>query len=213
MLVKFCRLNRMLHWFAGTFDVRGIVFIIRHPCAVISSMLRWGEWSEDNLHGETRRAQLLHGGRLPAPLRDPFEPILESIETQVEVLATMWCLDHYVPLVHHAEQTGTHPWTLVSYERLLMHGRTEVERLANIFGEAVTSDMVEGLPEPSHSALEETKREGEEQLTKWTRHLSSRQVDDILGIVEEVGLSAVWTEEVTPDYDRLNEMQRPAARW
>jgi len=51
LIVKFYRLNRMLVWFGQQFATRGTIFIIRHPCAVVSSMMNHGLWSEENLHG------------------------------------------------------------------------------------------------------------------------------------------------------------------
>ena len=43
LVVKFCRAGRMLHWMADRVPSRGIVVIIRHPCAVIASMLNMGD--------------------------------------------------------------------------------------------------------------------------------------------------------------------------
>lgn len=213
LIVKFCRLNRMLHWFNNQFDVRGTIFLVRHPCAVISSMLRWGEWDEDCLHGHTRRAQALHDESLPGALEEPFAPILNRIDTQVEVLATMWCLDHYVPLVHHAERTGTHPWLLAPYERLVMHGVEELHRIAAALKEEVQEEMITTLTSPSSTVKDSYTRDRAQQLSKWKRHLSTEQINQILRILEDVGLSSIWTDEVEPNYKRLNQMQKPAWQW
>ena len=51
LVAKFCRLNRMLHFFHEKYDVRGTVLIVRHPCAVVSSMLDWYTWNEVELSG------------------------------------------------------------------------------------------------------------------------------------------------------------------
>jgi len=37
LIVKFVRANRLLPWIYNNFDLRGIYFIIRHPCATIAS--------------------------------------------------------------------------------------------------------------------------------------------------------------------------------
>lgn len=36
-VVKFVRASRMLGWIDSTFDVRGIILLLRHPCAVVAS--------------------------------------------------------------------------------------------------------------------------------------------------------------------------------
>jgi len=212
LVVKFCRLNRMLHWFANQFQVQELVFIVRHPCAVISSMLRHGAWNDLRAHGDTRWEQALHGGSLPDSLRDPFEPILEGLSDKIEVLAVHWCLDHYVPLVQHAQSHGC-PWILVPYERLVMQGRAELRRIAEALGVEVTEGMRGHLNEPSSSVRDRVHTEADRQLSKWRRRLSSAQVETILSIVDKVGLSDFYAESLEPDYERLNGRQMNASKW
>jgi len=211
LVVKFCRLNRMLHWFCGQFDVRGPVFIVRHPCAVVASMLRHEAWDEDDLRGLDRADHALHGGSLPESLRDVFGLVLDRIETQVEVLATMWCLDHYVPLMHHAN--GDYPWVLVPYEQMVTRGREELRRITEALDVEMTPEMRDQLDEPSNSVKDQLHRDADRQLSKWRRRLSDRQVDNVLRIVDEVELSSIYTRDLEPDYNRLNKFQRPAAQW
>ncbi|MCS3672818.1 hypothetical protein GGP66_000222 [Salinibacter ruber] len=211
LVVKFCRLNRMLHWFCQQFDVGGPVFIVRHPCAVVASMLRHEAWDEDDMRGRSRAEHALHGGPLPDSLQDVFGPVLERIETRVEVLATMWCLDHYVPLVHHA--TGTNPWVLVPYERMVTRGREELRRITKALDVEMTTEMRDQLDEPSQSVKDQLHQGAERQLSKWRRRLSGRQVDEVLSIVREVGLDAAYPRDLEPNYDWLNKRQRPQWRW
>ena len=213
LIVKFCRLNRALHWFARQFDVQGIVLMVRHPCAVVASMLQQGAWKESRLrgHGPSRAEQALHGGSLPEALRDPFEPVLKRITTQTEVLAVHWCLDHYVPLLQHAEEGF--PWVLAPYERLVTQGIEELRRVTDALDVDLTAEMQDRLRKPSSSTVDQVHRRPERQLTKWRRRLSERQVGDILAVVDEVGLSRFYTDAIEPDYDRLNACQTPPARW
>ena len=39
-IVKFCRANRMLPWMVEHLDIRPPIYLLRHPCAVVSSQLR-----------------------------------------------------------------------------------------------------------------------------------------------------------------------------
>lgn len=211
LVVKFCRFNRMLHWFAGQFDVRGPVFIIRHPCAVVASMLRHGGWEEEHLQGEQAREYVEPAERLPAPLCEIFDPIFKRIRTRTEALATLWCLDHYIPLMYHAG--GTYPWILVPYERLVTRGSEELRRVTDALGVEMTPAMHSQLRAPSSSVRDQLHQETEQQLSKWRRRLTNRQVDDILRIVDEVGLSPIYTEALEPGYNRLNELQQPEWVW
>lgn len=211
LVVKFCRLNRMMHWFAGQFEVRGIIFVVRHPCAVVSSMRRHGGWDEENVEAEQVRDYAEPDDGLPPSLERPFVPILDRIESRIEALATLWCLDHYVPLVEQAE--GVFPWTLVPYERLVTAGRNELRRITDALGVEVTPQMKDKLRAPSSSVKGELHRDAERQLSKWKRHLSSAEADAILRIVEEVGLSRFYTEELEPNYEALNRRQDPETPW
>lgn len=189
LVAKFCRLNRMLHFFHEQYDVRGIVFIVRHPCAVVSSMLDWYTWEEGELSGETRREQVLHWGPIPELLEREIELILANLSTQAEVLAMTWCLDHYIPVVYHAEMTGTYPWILVPYERLVRHGAQELRRITQALGLEMTPEMKESLPEPSSSVKDTLPDDRDQQLSKWKRRLSTQQIDVILSIVDSIGPS------------------------
>ena len=55
------------------------------------------------------------------------------------MLATIWCLDHYIPLLFHAEDDC--PWTLVPYERLVAFGEEELQRLMDAIGIQVRSGV------------------------------------------------------------------------
>jgi hypothetical protein len=129
----------------------------------------------------------------------------------VEVLAVHWCLDHYVPLLQHAEEGF--PWVLVPYERLVTQGIEELRRVTDALDTDLTAEMQDRLREPSSSTVDQVHRRPERQLTKWRRRLSERQVDEILTVVDEVGLSRFYTDADEPDYDRLNDCQKKSARW
>lgn len=211
LVVKFCRINRMLHWFCRQFDVRGPVFIVRHPCAVVASMLRHEAWEEGDMMGRNLAENALHGASLPASLSDVFGDIIESLDSHVEALAMMWCLDHYVPLVHQEE--GSYPWVLVPYERMVTRGREELRRIAEALDVEMTPEMRDRLDEPSQSVKDQLHKDAERQLSKWRRRLSDRQVDDILRIVSDIGLDRAYSRELEPNYDWLNERQRSRWRW
>jgi hypothetical protein len=210
LIIKFTRLHRMLHWFTGQFDVRGLVFLVRHPCAVVASMLRHGSWTDDEEGIEDQQFAEPPNG-LPASLQDPFGPILARIETRTEALATLWCIDHYVPLVQHAD--GSYPWMLVPYERLVARGREELRRMADALDIETTREMEAIFDEPSSSVKDRLHASAERQLSKWRRRLSAGQVSAILSIVEEAGLSHLYTDALEPNYDVMNEYQRPRWAW
>ena len=207
LVVKFCRINRMLHWFEGRFEVRRTVLVVRHPCAAVASMLQHGAWK--NVMNATRPGRPLDLSTLPAELRQRFQPLVDAIETPEDALAVAWCIDNYIPLLHFDE----HPWILLPYERLIRRKEDEVRRLARAFGLPFDGRIVAALDRPSSSTKTRLERDATAQLSKWTASLSQAQVARILGFVERAGLSHLYGPEPDPDYSVLNRLQDDRWRW
>jgi hypothetical protein len=56
-------------------------------------------------------------------------------------------------------------------------------------------------------------QDAEKQLSKWRRRLSEEQIDAVLSVVDQVGLTAFYTRALEPQYEKLNDYQLPAHRW
>jgi hypothetical protein len=209
LIVKFTRGLRLLHWLNRQFSVRGIVVIIRHPCAVIASMLKHGGWDQRHLQkrGDTPTEQAL-GGPIPDELHERFAASLDSVESQTDILAHMWALDYHVALF---EQSDQHPWVLVPYERLVRAGTEQLERVAGELELPVTNGMKDHLNVASTSATADLREDALNQLSKWKNALSSKQIDRILDIAETFGLD-FYSQEIEPDYDGLLKYQSSSAK-
>ena len=203
LIVKFCRSGRLLHWVDREFDVRGTVLIIRHPCAVIASQLAHGGWDPDKVvHDLDSDAAL---GEVPSDLRNEFNDILSSLETRIDVMTAVWCLDYYIPLIRYADHG--YPWILVPYERLVLDGYTEIERIFSYLDAEVPDSLEEKLGAASAYASDDLSVTDEyKQLSKWKQQLSPGQIDRILEIVEAFKLS-FYTEDIEPNYNRLSNFQ------
>lgn len=208
LLVKFCRINRMLPWFAEQFGVHEIIFIVRHPCAVVNSMIRYGQWDKwtpkyfhDNKHDPASSVCIRH---LPATVQQVFAPVIERVSTRAEALTVIWCLDHYLPLI----QANNHPWILVPYERLIMNSHTELARITDALGLEMNNKILSAMAKPSLSVKDAEKENTVHPILKWKKQLTSRQIDDILSIVDAVNLSSLYTDSTEPNYERINALQR-----
>lgn len=119
-------------------------------------------------------------------------------KTHIE-LAEMWCQDYSIPL----NSPMPHPWLLISYEQLV---RESEEQLARIF-EALALEIPETILQRLHRPSTTTRGDsplltGHDPVSHWQGHLSDRQVNDILHIVNEHGLG-FYGKDPEPDYDRL----------
>ena len=208
LAIKSVRLNRLLPWIARKFQLRKIIFIIRHPCAVVASQIKTGYCGYrppyppyidifPNLENILDEASKIDG------LDSELLNRLRRIKTQEEILAAVWCLDNYVPL----SLPKPYPWTTVIYEKLVKEGEKEVERLFNEIGETgIPQSMNRHLKLPRILTLERELKvvtKADQQLSKWKKALSEKQIDRILKIVSDFGLD-FYTEELEPDYKNIS---------
>ncbi|PEN06503.1 hypothetical protein CRI93_09480 [Longimonas halophila] len=199
LVVKFCRAGRLLHWLHDRFSLRGTVMIIRHPCAVIASQLAHGGWSNQSFHGAEVNINA------PANIQDEFQGLLSSLETKLDKMTAIWCLDYYIPLVKYADYG--HPWTLVPYERLVLDGYAEMERVFGYLDAEVPETLQEKLGTASAYASDDLSVTDEyRQLSKWEKQLSTEQINRVLEVVKAFDLD-FYTEDIEPDYDRLLQLQ------
>jgi len=199
LVVKFCRAGRLLHWMLRRFEVRGTVVIIRHPCAVLASQLEHGGWSLDQLDHDVDSEKAL--GQMSDRVRDRFAEVLEGISTRLEMMAARWCLDYYIPLIEYADRGS--PWILVPYERLVLDGEGEMDRVLSALGAEMTDAVRDQLAAASAYASSDLARtDGEQQLAKWRSRLSEEQIERVLDIVSAFELD-FYTEELEPDYERM----------
>lgn len=204
LVVKFCRAGRMLRWMTSTFDVRGTVLVIRHPCAVVASQLHHGGWEAEGLVHDLEAREAL--GEIPDHVYQRHEDTLASLKTRLEVMTAVWCLDYYMPLLEHGN--GDVPWTLLPYERLVTRGKEELERVLSSFGASLSESLIAQLRTPSYSAKGDVQAP-EQQLSKWRRRLSEEQIDIVLEIVDRMGLSRYYDRAIEPDYEALQRTLHP----
>jgi hypothetical protein len=195
----------MLHWFEQRFSVKGLIVIVRHPCAVIASMLNWAPYwrgktvDHEGLHQKYRDA-------LPSNVYADIATLIDGFERWEEVLALQWALEYHMPFFAHAGTT--YPWVLTSYERLVRHKEVELHRLASEIGLEVNDGMRAKLRRESKTASSGlTTKDMDKQLRKWKGDLDTGQVDAILGVVHSLGLT-FYTEAAEPDHEHLGAFQR-----
>jgi len=205
LIVKAIGLNRILPWISQNFELRKIIFIIRHPCAVISSQLKTGYCGYHLNHPPysdifpTKDNILEEMSELPMINQNQIE-CLKKIKTKEEILAAIWCIDNYVPL----SSKKPHQWDFVVYEKLITDGEKSIRQLFYNLGEkSIPKSAIKMLNMPSMLApRDELKvvKDSNKQLSKWKKTLTKDQIDRILSIVNDFGLD-FYDEDIEPDYN------------
>jgi len=163
-------------------------------------MLSHGGWDDENFRIKEQGMEAF-GGQLPKAVEDRFASIFDEANSRLEVMTVTWSLDHYIPLIEYAEHG--HPWILVPYERLVLAGEEELERVLSGLDAEMTGSIRSQLSVASAYASNDLKTTNKgKQLAKWRSRLTDPQIDRILEIVSAFGLD-FYTRDLEPDYDRL----------
>ncbi len=189
-IIKFIRANLIINWLSEKFPIKKPIFIIRHPCAVVSSLLKF-KWGNDKINKIN----------LPFPF---FRDIDHNQLTQEEKLALSWCEDNYVPL------STNNSFIVVSFEGLVVYPEKELNRIFELWNIPVPKDIMKKLNIPSqtyfsknnNNNMNDKKINSTEILTKWKIQLEKGQIEKILKIVNKSGMN-FYTDALEPDYNRL----------
>lgn len=195
-LVKVIRANLMLGWLRERFPELPLIFMTRHPCAVVLSRMQaqWG--ARDDLDALLAQPELAQDF-----LQSRTEEIdkAQSLEAQH---ALLWCIQHLVPM----RQLQGERFLCLFYENLCLRPEEEIARIFGYLERPYRSSVFKILDTPSKTALSSSAiRTGEDRITNWARRLSPRQVGEILAVVESFGLGFLYSDSVLPQSDRLTK--------
>lgn len=119
-IVKLVRGNMMLGWLRAHFDAR-IVFLIRHPAAVIASQMKavrtWDPYPQLEVYKKDER--------LVDALDTPLREFLFGKVPAVEAYALSWCIENRIAL----DQARELDIPVVCYETMLEEGEPQWRRV------------------------------------------------------------------------------------
>lgn len=184
-IVKFINASMLLPWLTKQFDLKAI-YMIRHPCAIISSQLLHGSW--DHLTKDRIT--------IPPKLFSTYphmQAVFEEISTIEEILAFEWAIQQYVPL-----NTKEPNWLFVSYEKLVMDGKNELERIFNYIDKPIPKKAFDQLHIASAMASKDPSFQKKNPLASWQSNLTKTQISNILKVTQGIGIN-MYSENLEPD--------------
>ena len=188
-LVKEIRANLFLRWIHDRFPEVPLLFIIRHPCAVVLSRMNL-KWATDS-DIEPFLAQ-------PALIEDFLSDKMNMIKrakTPEEKHALIWCISNLVPL----HQFRSHPLHIVFYEHLCEQPEVELPKIFNTIGHSFNDSAVDRVSRPSTTAMRTSAVvTGRDKISHWREKLASKQIDNILSVVEQFGLGYLYDDSLRP---------------
>lgn len=198
-LIKDVHANLMLGWFHRNLPGLRIVFIIRHPLAVLVS--RMDSAPVVPFHEfDPSLERFLEQKDLVEDFLEPFTELLRSARSLVEQHALWWCVEHFVPLSQF-RPTDIH---IVFYERLRSCPEEEIPRLARYLDTEIDQSVYAKMRRPSRTAgYGNSLSRGIDPATAWRRRLSRADVRQAMRVLNRFGLDVVYDEEPNPHTDGL----------
>jgi hypothetical protein len=188
-LIKEIRANLFLKWLNRMFPDVPIIFVVRHPCAVVLSRLRAGWATDTDLEAFMSQQELIDDF-----LFDKIQ-IIKKATTDEEKHTIIWCIQHLVPL----RQFVPGELKIIYYENLCLQPEIEVPRIFEIIKQEHRDTVYKYLNKPSNTtAIHSAILSGEDKVNKWKRHLSNIQINNILSVVRDFELDYIYGDSFEP---------------
>ncbi len=187
-IIKSIRSNLLLAWIRKNFPKIPIIFIIRHPCAVVSSRLKMN-WEPSEYDIIIKQKNLIS-----THLKN-YKNLLENTETKLEKLTVLWCIENLVPLSTMAKED----YLIVTYENLVRNLKKEFRYIINYINPKIkfNQDKIENkksLLSTKHSAIIQNI----DPLEIWRLRLDPNQIKKIIEIVQMFSLNSLYDYEIMP---------------
>lgn len=188
-LIKEIRTNLALKWLHDKFPEVPIVFLVRHPCAVVASRLELG-WATD---GDIESFLLQ-----PELVEDHLKPYMDLIKrsnTDEEKHAIIWSISNLIPL----DQFRSGEFKIVYYENLVTRPERELRAIFNTLRHANEQLKLDTVNRPSQTTNKTSPVvTGDDKIANWKKRLNSEQINNILKIVDSFGLGNLYGDSVLP---------------
>ncbi len=188
-VVKDIRANLLLGWLHRNFAEVPLLFVIRHPCAVVLSRMQLGWWTDKDIEPYLSQPRLVEDF-----LGDKMD-VIRRAKTVEEKHAVVWCVSNLVPIT----QLRSNQPNVVFYENLCTAPEQEIPRIFQAIGHDYGDAVFASSQRPSMTAIGTSAIvTGADKVRRWRSELSTAQIGNILCIVEEFGLGHIYGGSVAP---------------
>lgn len=180
-LIKSIRANLMLGYISDNFNSK-LIYLVRHPCAVIHSRLR--------VHWDSNPRALLKQERL---VEDHLRPWVSRIERETNVVgsqALIWAVENLVA----QRDLSLRPHFRIFYEHLVLDPAQEIQRIAQYVGRSARA-IPEGVVERSSRTSHQFRIEAPvDRLISWKVGMAQDDQSRILDWVDRLGVAWYSTD-------------------
>lgn len=197
-ITKFNFGHLLSNWLVDRFSTSTIV-LTRHPCSVVASQLQVKDFKKpdyipDKAFPDFRYKDVIR----------KYDNIYRTIKSTEEYLAFMWSVKIKEAIYHKSHEAD---WLNVAYESMLTDFEGETQRIFNWIGKDIPGELTDFRYRPSVSASAHSieRIQTNQQLNAWKYDLSTKQIHEIINIVEKFEID-IYSIDPEPNYDILYNM-------
>jgi Sulfotransferase family len=188
-LIKEIRANLFLNWMHHFFPEIPILFIVRHPCAVVLSRMQLGWATDEDIDSFLCQTRLIDDF-----LIDHLD-VIRGATTTEEKHAVIWCVSNLVPI----RQFGPGSLNTVFYENLTRDPMAEIPKIFRLLNHRYRDNVFAIVDRPSITSRSiKAIGSGNNQGNDWKSRLSPRQIEKILSVVERFHLDYIYGDSSEP---------------
>lgn len=188
-LIKEIRANLALKWLHDHFSQVPIVFLMRHPCAVVLSRMELN-WATD-----TDIEPFLSQADLVADFLGDHLDFIRNAKTREEKHAIIWSISTMIPL----RQFKAGQLKIVHYEKLCTQPELELPSIFAFIGQEYHRSTFDAISRASQTTRETSPVvSGKDKISNWRNKLNPSQIDNILRVVARFGLDNLYSDSLMP---------------
>ena len=188
-LIKEIRANLALKWIHHNFPEVPMIFMIRHPCAVVASRMALNWATDQDITPFLAQPDLIHNHLAP------YMDVIRSAQTVETKHAVIWCISNLVPL----KQFKTGEIRIVFYENLITQPERTLPAIFESIGYPYSRRVLDKINRPSQTTrVSSAVVTQTDKLVHWKKIFSKMQIDSILQTVEAFDLSHLYGDSVVP---------------
>jgi len=180
-IIKSIRANLFLKWVKHNFPEIPIILLLRHPCPVANSRIRfdWGAHLGDLLSQDELVEDFLY----------QYKDYILGAETDYEKQIFAWCIENYVPL----KQFNPGDILVIFYEDLCLRPENEYLKIMSFLGITLTQHKTDIYKKPSETSTKKSAiKTGGNLIEVWREEISQDQIKKTIEILELFGLDKIY---------------------
>lgn len=190
-IIKDVRATHFAKWLHANFPKMPMIYILRHPLAVIASWRALGWTPRIELYSD--RSELVDDHLLP--FLSELEQLAMLPPSAFEHYLIFWCVENIVPL----RQFQPGEILPVCYEDFIVEPEQAIQGMFAFLHKPYDARVMDRLEKPSsqtrHGSSFKTRGE---RLDAWRSHFSQAEIASALKILQVFGLDKIYSDEPTP---------------